>query len=64
MTLSSHLHDKQTVMTADNGQAIRVLVVEDDKLFRSMMADQLTTEGFIVSEAQDGKEATQILKSS
>lgn len=35
----------------------RVLVVEDDPMIRSMIAELLTSEGMSVTEASDGEEA-------
>jgi CheY-like chemotaxis protein len=44
-------------------EPVRVLVVDDDNALRDMMVEHLRKKGFLVEDAQDGREAIETLRS-
>ncbi|MCX6731118.1 MAG: response regulator [Candidatus Roizmanbacteria bacterium] len=39
-----------------------ILIVDDDKIYRDLLKNKLESEGYSVSEAENGKRALEILK--
>jgi CheY-like chemotaxis protein len=56
-------HQMDTISSSGNVLSGSVLIVEDDRDIREVMAEALSLEGFQVSTASNGKEALDILQS-
>jgi DNA-binding response OmpR family regulator len=46
-----------TSMTAESGDAAHILVVDDERVIREILAEFLTLEGFSVHTVEDGEKA-------
>jgi CheY-like chemotaxis protein len=55
-------YDRCVVVGDSGGSGPRVLVVDDDPVIRSTVAELLTDEGYRVQQAGDGAEALEIIR--
>ena len=53
---------KKNLDSKGQGSAKRILIIEDDKFLRELIARKLSDEGFEASEAVDGDEGIKMIK--